>query len=145
AYRTLVEQVRAGKVPLEAVNLACTRMLTLKFRAGLFENPWPRADYDALTGNAEARALALKAAHKSIVLLKNDGVLPLKPGAHRKVAVIGPNAAIARLGGYSSIPRQAVSLLDGIRAKLGNRADIVHAQGVFITQSEDRSVDEVLL
>ncbi|WP_448536639.1 glycoside hydrolase family 3 N-terminal domain-containing protein [Sphingobium yanoikuyae] len=145
AYRTLVEQVRAGKVPLEAVNLACTRMLTLKFRAGLFENPWPRADYDALTGNAEARALALKAAHKSIVLLKNDGILPLKPGAHRKVAVIGPNAAIARLGGYSSLPRQAVSLLDGVKAKLGNRADIVHAQGVFITQSEDRSVDEVLL
>lgn len=45
-YRTLVEQVRAGKVPLEAVDIACTRMLTLKFRAGLFENPWPRKDYE---------------------------------------------------------------------------------------------------
>ncbi|CAM8661401.1 glycoside hydrolase family 3 N-terminal domain-containing protein [Sphingobium sp.] len=144
-YRTLVEQVRAGKVPLEAVDIACTRMLTLKFRAGLFENPWPRKDYDALTGNAEARALALKAAHKSIALLRNDGTLPLAAGAHRRVAVIGPNAAIARLGGYSSIPRQDASLLEGVKAKLKGKAEVVHAQGVFITQSEDRSVDEVYL
>ncbi len=144
-YRTLVEQVRVGKVPLEAVDIACTRMLTLKFRAGLFENPWPRRDYDALTGNAEARALALKAAHKSIALLKNDGTLPLTPGAHKRVAVIGPNAAIARLGGYSSIPRQDVSLLEGVQAKLKGKAEVVHAQGVFITQSEDRSVDDVYL
>ncbi|GFZ90292.1 MULTISPECIES: glycoside hydrolase family 3 N-terminal domain-containing protein [Sphingobium] len=144
-YRTLVEQVRAGKVPLEAVDLACTRMLMLKFRAGLFENPWPRKDHERLTGNAEARALALKAAHRSIVLLGNDGTLPLTPGAHRRVAVIGPNAAIARLGGYSSVPRQTVSLLEGVQAKLRGKAEVVHAQGVFITRSEDRSADEVLL
>ncbi len=145
AYRSLVDLVRAGKVPAEAVDVACARMLTLKFRAGLFENPWPRRDWDAVTGNEEARALALKAAHRSIALLKNDGTLPLAAGAHRRVAVIGPNAAIARLGGYSSIPRQAVSLLDGVRAKLAGKAEVVHAQGVFITQSEDRSVDEVFL
>ena len=144
-FRTLVEQVRSGKVPLDAVDLAARRMLTLKVRAGLFENPWPRRDWDTLTGNAEARALALKAAHRSIALLKNDGTLPLTAGAHRRVAVIGPNAAIARLGGYSSIPRQTVSLLDGVRAKLAGKTEVVHAQGVFITQSEDRSVDEVLL
>jgi beta-glucosidase len=145
AYRTLVDQVRAGMVPVEAVDTACARMLTMKFRAGLFENPWPQKDYDRLTGNAEARALALRAAHKSIALLRNDGILPLKAGAHARVAVIGPNAAIARLGGYSSIPRQDVSLLDGIRAKLAGKAQVLHAQGVFITRSEDRSVDEVLL
>lgn len=145
AYRTLVEQVRAGLVPPQAVDIACTRMLTLKFRAGLFENPWPQKDYDRLTGNAEARALALKAAQKSIVLLKNDGTLPLTPGAQKKVAVIGPNAAIARLGGYSSFPRQAISLLDGVKTKLADKAEVVFAQGVFITQSEDRSVDEVYL
>jgi beta-glucosidase len=79
------------------------------------------------------------------VLLKNDGTLPLKPGAHKRIAVIGPNAAVARLGGYSSIPRQAVSLLDGVKAHLGARAQVEFAQGVFITQSEDRSSDEVLL
>ena len=145
AYRTLVAQVREGKVAQVAVDTACARMLTLKFRAGLFENPFADAGFDRLTGNAEARALALKAAHRSIVLLKNDGTLPLKPGAHKRVAVIGPNAAVARLGGYSSIPRQAVSLLDGVKAHLGPRAQVEFAQGVFITQSEDRSSDEVLL
>ncbi len=146
AFRTLVAQVRDGRVAQAAVDAACARMLTLKFRAGMFENPY--ADLrtaQRLTGNAEARALALKAAQRSLCLLTNDGTLPLKPGAHRRVAVIGPNAAIARLGGYSSEPRQAVSLLDGIRAKLKGRAEVVHAQGVFITRSEDRSVDEVLL
>ena len=146
AYRTLVDSVRAGRVPEAAIDTAVRRMLTLKFRAGLFEQPF--ADFaaaDALTGNAEARALALAAARKAIVLLKNDGLLPLTPGAHRTVAVIGPNAAIARLGGYSSFPRQSVTLLDGVRVTLEGKADVVHAQGVFITQSEDRSVDEVLL
>lgn len=144
-YRTLVRQVQAGTVPLEAVDTACARMLTLKFRAGLFENPWADPDYARLTGNAEARALARRAAQRSIVLLANDGILPLAAGAHKTVAVIGPNAAIARLGGYSSIPRQAISLLDGVKARLKGKARVVHAQGVFITQSEDRSVDEVLL
>lgn len=143
AFRTLVAQVRAGKVPEAAVDQACARILTLKFRAGLFENPWPAKDFDALTGNAQARALALKAAQRSIALLKNDGTLPLKPVG--RIAVIGPNAAVARLGGYSSEPRQVVSLLDGVKAKLKDRAQVVHAQGVFITQSEDRSADEVLL
>jgi beta-glucosidase len=146
AYRTLVAQVRAGKVSEKFIDEACARMLRLKFRAGLFENPY--GDFalaDRLTGNAEARALALRAAQRSICLLKNDGTLPLTAGAHRRVAVIGPNAAIARLGGYSSVPRQAVSLLDGIRARLAGKAEVLFAQGVYITHNDDRSVDEIIL
>jgi beta-glucosidase len=146
AYRTLVQQVRGGRVSQAAIDAACGRMLALKFRAGMFENPY--ADLrtaQRIIGNAEARRLALKSAHRSLCLLTNDGTLPLKMGAHRRVAVIGPNAAIARLGGYSGAPRNAVSLLDGVRAKVAGRAEVVHAQGVFITRSEDRSVDEVLL
>ncbi|KQR80564.1 glycoside hydrolase [Sphingomonas sp. Leaf343] len=146
AYRTLAEQVRSGAVPVAAVDAACRRMLTLKFRAGLFEaEPVNARAAAVLTANAEARALALEAARRSIALLVNDGVLPLTAGAHRRVAVIGPNAAVTRLGGYSSIPRTEVSLLDGVRARLKGKAEIVHAQGVFITQSEDRSANEVLL
>ncbi len=146
AYRSLADQVRAGKVSLAAVDAACRRMLTMKIRSGMFE----RATVDPkaaarLTGNAEARALALEAAHRSITLLVNDGILPLTAGAHKRVAVIGPNAAVGRLGGYSSIPKATVSLLEGVRARLKGKADVVHAQGVFITQSEDRSANEVLL
>lgn len=146
AYRGLASAVRAGKVPLALVDAACRHMLALKFRAGLFEAGTVDAGTAAkLTANPEARALALEAAQRSIVLLTNDGILPLKPGAHRRVAVIGPNAAVARLGGYSSIPRTTVSLLEGVRARLAGKAEVVHAQGVFITQNEDRSANEVLL
>jgi beta-glucosidase len=146
AFRTLAAQVRDGRVALADVDRACARMLTLKFRAGLFENPF--ADLRAaqrITGDAEARALALKAAHRSLCLLTNDGTLPLRPGAHKRVAVIGPNAAVTRLGGYSGAPKHQVSLLDGIRARLRGQAEVLHAQGVFITRSEDRSEGNVQL
>ncbi len=146
AYRSIADQVRAGRVAIEAVDAACRRMLTLKMRSGMFEQAIVDPQAAArMTGNAEARALALEAARRSIALLVNDGVLPLTPGAHKRVAVIGPNAAVARLGGYSSIPKATVSLLEGVRARLKGKADVVHAQGVFITQSEDRSANEVLL
>lgn len=146
AFRTLADQVRAGKVPLALVDQACRRMLTLKFRAGLFEaGPVDPRAAARLTANAEARSLAREAALKAMTLLTNDGTLPLRAGAHKRVAVIGPNAAIARLGGYSSIPTNPVSLLDGIKARLAGKAEVVHAQGVFITQSEDRSANEILL
>src|SRR3546814_7290636 len=100
---------------------ACARILTFKFRAGLFENPYgDKAKARAITGNAEARALALEAARKSLCLLVNrDGALPLDRRTMGRVAVIGPNHAIARLGGYSSVPKQAVSLIGGLRAKIG--------------------------
>jgi beta-glucosidase len=78
-------------------------------------------------------------------LLKNDGILPLEPGAHPRIALIGPNAAIARLGGYSSLPKNSTTLLDGVRHFLDGKAELLFAQGVFITQSEDRAEDEILL
>ncbi len=146
AYAGLAAQVRAGRVAQAAVDAACCRMLTLKFRAGLFEEgPVDPRAAARLTANAEALALARLAAQRSIALLANNGILPLTAGAHARVAVIGPNAAVARLGGYSSLPRDPVSLLDGVRAHLAGKAQVVHAQGVFITQSEDRSANEVVL
>jgi beta-glucosidase len=145
AYRTLGEQVRAGLVKEATIDAAVARILTIKFRAGLFENPYGDAALAVrITGNAEARGVALEAARKAICLLKNDGgVLPLEPEG--TIAVIGPNADVARLGGYSSVPKQAVTPLQGIRAKLGGRARVVHAPGVRITTSDDRSADAVTL
>jgi beta-glucosidase len=145
SYATLVDSVRAGRVEEALVDRAVRRMLELKFRAGLFEKPYAdAARAERVTGNAEGAALALEAARKSIVLLKNDGILPLDARARRTIAVIGPNAAVARLGGYSSEPRHKVSLLDGVRAKLGPAA-VLSAQGVAITQSDDWWADEVKL
>jgi beta-glucosidase len=77
-------------------------------------------------------------------LLTNNGALPLDPARAGTVAVIGPNHAIARLGGYSSVPKQAVSLIEGLRS-VPTSMNFVTAQGVFITTSEDRSQSDVQL
>jgi beta-glucosidase len=148
AYATLTQQVRAGTVSEALIDQSVRRLLTLKFRAGLFEAPFAdAAKAIALTNNVEARALARTAAQRSITLLKNDGTLPLKlaDGDPPVIAVIGPNAAVARLGGYSSVPPATASILEGIRVKVGARAKIVFAQGVKITASDDWWSDEVQL
>ncbi|MEW4449440.1 glycoside hydrolase family 3 N-terminal domain-containing protein [Qipengyuania sp. JC766] len=146
AFATLERAVEAGRIPVELVDRACARMLAFKFRAGLFENPYGDAALAArITGNAEARALALEAARKSVCLLTNrNGALPLGPARMGTVAVIGPNHAIARLGGYSSVPKQTISLIEGLR-QVAPDARFVTAQGVFITTSEDRSQSDVEL
>ena len=147
AYSTLVESVRAGKVSEAALDQAVGRILAMKFRAGLFENPYADADAAVkITNNAEAKALALKAAQRSITLLKNDGMLPLILATKAPtIAVIGPSAAVARLGGYYGQPAETISILDGIKTKAGKRANIVFAQGVKITEDDDWWGDEVKL
>jgi beta-glucosidase len=150
SFKTLRGLVQDGKVPVSKIDDAVRHMLTLKFNAGLFEHPFVDADAAAaITNNADARALALKAAERTIVLLKNDGTLPLKlaPTATVKptLAVIGPNAAVARLGGYYGQPPVTVSILDGLKSKIGTRANIVFAQGVKITENDDWWADAVQL
>ncbi len=145
AFLTLADQVAAGTVDPALIDRACARMLTFKMRAGLFENPYGDADRtEAVTGDAAGRALALEAARKSLCLLTNNGVLPLDAAKMGKVAVIGPNHDIVRFGGYSSVPKQAVTLLEGLR-QAAPQAQFVSAQGVFITESDDRSVDLIEL
>jgi beta-glucosidase len=149
SYRHLLKAVREGQVSEEQINTAVRRMLELKFRAGLFENPYGDVQHaTSITNNQEARGLALEAARRSLILLKNDGMLPLakpEPGRKPTIAVIGPSANVARLGGYYGIPPQPVSLLDGLRTKLGTGANIVFAQGVKITENDDWWADEVKL
>ncbi|WP_375195826.1 glycoside hydrolase family 3 N-terminal domain-containing protein [Sphingobium sp.] len=142
SYATLARQVREGRISEAQVDQAVRHMLELKFRAGLFENPYADAPAsEKITNNADARALALKAAQRSITLLKNDGMLPLKPEG--SIAVIGPSAAVARLGGYYGQPPHTVSILDGIRTKVGGKAKIIFAQGVKITENDDWWEDKV--
>lgn len=146
AFRTLLASVRAGSVSEKEVDVAVRRMLEMKFLAGLFEEPFANTRVaQRITENAEARALAAHAARRSVVLLKNDGMLPLDISRINTLAVIGPNAAAIRLGGYSGQPRAAVSVLDGLQRKLGGRLKIVHAEGARITQSDDWWADEVKL
>lgn len=136
AYQTLVEQVKQKKVPEAAVDEAVRRLLREKFELGLFENPFvDPARADELSGSAATRPLALEAARQAIVLLENKGgLLPLNVDKTRRVAVIGPHAAEVMLGGYSGVPRHSVSILEGIRNRLGKDATVAHAEGVRITE-----------
>ncbi len=136
-FRTLEQAVEAGKVPLERLNAAVTKILRVKFLLGLFENPFVDEETAVnITNCAEHRALALEAARKSIILLKNEGgLLPLDQSKLRSLAVIGPNAAAVRLGGYSGDPIQPVSVLEGIRQKAGDSLQILYAEGCGLTQS----------
>lgn len=133
----LVEAVHAGQLEEEVLDRAVRRVLTLKFRLGLFESPYADPDRaEQVIGSAEHVELARKLAGEGIVLLKNEGVLPLAPGAG-KIAVIGPNADVGynQLGDYTSPqPRDKVTtVLGGIRTKLADTPEqVLYAPGCRI-------------
>ncbi|RNJ64456.1 MAG: beta-glucosidase [Porphyrobacter sp. IPPAS B-1204] len=139
-FKDLAKSVREGRVPEAAIDNAVRRLLTTKFNAGLFDNPWPDLAKAKTSNGPEGVALARLAAEKSLVLLKNNGALPLAlpAGGSKKptIAVIGPNADVARLGGYYGEPRASVTPLQGIRAAVGGRATIVHSMGVEIVKGD---------
>jgi beta-glucosidase len=135
--KTLVEQVKAGKIPESLINQVVSRILYQKFQLGLFENPYVDAEKAArMTDTAEDRNLAAEAARRSIILLKNEkNTLPLDRTKLKSVAVIGPNANRAHLGGYTDpTPPRTVSILDGVKNKLGSFVRVNYAEGVKITK-----------
>lgn len=129
-HRPYLDAFRRGLIADSVIDAAVSRVLRAKFELGLFEQPLVNADSAAYwNGHASHRALAREAARASTVLLKNDrGLLPLKRGL-RSVAVIGVDAAEARLGGYSGPGIEKVSVLEGVREKLGASARVRHVPG----------------
>jgi len=101
----VVSLVNTGKIPMARLDDIILRILTLKFRLGLFENPYTdEHKYESVIRCEKHRNLALRAAKESVTLLKNDGVLPLDKNKIKSVAVIGPSSAKQKLGGYSGVP-----------------------------------------
>jgi beta-glucosidase len=147
AYPALVSLVKNGSVTAADIDKAVRRILHLKFITGQFDHPFAdTAAAERITGNAEARALALKAAQEAIVLLKNKGnLLPIDPAKCKRIVVTGPNAAETILGGYSDVPRRTVSILDGIKARLGSNVAVDFCRGVDITQGRSWFEDKVTL
>ena len=133
-YKYLVELLEEGKVRIEDIDKAVSQVLKLKFELGLFENPYIDLD-EAVTVSkkVEHKELALEAARKSVVLLKNENLLPLPKNKYKKIAVIGPCAKDLFFGGYSGEPYEKVSLLEGITRKVANSAEVLFAQGCKIT------------
>jgi beta-glucosidase len=147
-YPSLLQQVQQGMVAEASIDLAVTRVLRTKFLAGLFDDPYVDAAYaEKITNNVEHRQLALKAAREAIILLKNqDNFLPLAKGKYKHIAVIGPNAADLHLGGYSNQPGRGVSVLQGIKDKVGTSAEVLYSEGTKITETfPDWDADKVVL
>ena len=128
-YRPYWDAFRRGLVPAAVIDSAVLHVLDAKFRLGLFDAPYVSADSaELVNGSAAHLALARRAATESIVLLRNTGILPLADTLH-SVAVIGGDAAEARLGGYSGPGVRRVSILEGIRALVGSGTQVRFAPG----------------
>jgi beta-glucosidase len=148
AFRHLARQVKAGTIAEAVVDRAVAHVLRAKFLLGLFDDPYVDPAYaEKITNSPEHQQLALKAAHEAITLLKNqNGLLPLDKSQYRHIAVIGPNAAEVHLGGYSDNPGRGVSILEGIKDKVGSGAEVLYAEGSKITETPpDWNADKVVL
>ena len=145
-YRHLVELVREGALKESELDDLVTPMLHAKFRLGLFDDPYvDPAEAERVVGCEAHRALALRAARETITLLKNDGgLLPLDPSRLRSIAVIGPNAHRQMLGGYSGVPKQVVTVLEGIKAAAKGRVDVRYSEGCKITIGGSWTEDRVV-
>jgi beta-glucosidase len=135
-YPDIPALIKGGRLQATAIDPLVARVLRAKILAGLFENPYvDAAQAERLANNPEHQAVALDAARRSLVLLKNTGnLLPLDRGRVRTVAVIGPNAKGVHLGGYSKDPGRGVDLLTGVAAAAGSGINVVYSEGTRITE-----------
>ncbi|KQN90831.1 glycoside hydrolase [Sphingomonas sp. Leaf67] len=138
AMAALPQAIRDGRVTAAEVDRAVRRILEMKIRMGLFDNPYIDAGKAGqILGSAEHLKLARIAAERSAVLLRNDrNVLPLDRKAVRSVAVIGPLADSKRdtLGSWAFAPNDppSMTILEGIRKKLGTAVRVNYSEGVRI-------------
>ena len=143
-YVRYLDAVAQGLLTEKDIDVSVKRLFTARFRLGLFDPPemvrYAKTPDTELDSDAH-RALALKTARESMVLLKNDGVLPLRSGL-KTIAVIGPSAESSRvlLGNYSGTPSRSTTALDGIRKSFPS-AKVIYAAGMNLLR-EDSVVPE---
>jgi beta-glucosidase len=144
-YLHIEDLVRKGVVAEPDLDALIAPLLLWKFKLGLFERPYvDPLEAQTVAGNENHRTPALQAARETITLLKNQGHLaPLNLRKLQTLAVIGPNAHRPLLGGYSGIPRFHTTVLEGIRARVGDRARVLHAEGCPITLGGSWTRDRV--
>ena len=146
--KAYIDAVQQGYLPESTLDTALIRLFTARIKLGMFDPPdmvpYTKIDEKELDSAAH-RAQALQLANESMVLLKNDGTLPLKPGI-RKITVVGPlaNQTKVLLGNYAGRPTHSVSILDGLKAEFPN-AKITYISGTQFLRNDGDPVPDAVL
>jgi len=145
-YLHLAELVRKGVLKERELDDLVEPMLFWKFEMGLFDNPYvDPAEAERVVGSKEHSKIALTAAQEAVTLLKNENNLaPLDVKKIKSIAVIGPNAHRTLLGGYSGRPKHEITVLEGIREKVGKKIGVLYSEGCKITIGGNWNQDEVV-
>jgi beta-glucosidase len=137
-YNALVKAVQQGLLTEKEINVALYYTLWTRFRLGLFDPP-DKVPYSKYTiddnDTPEHGKVALEVARQSLVLLKNDGILPLDRSRYKRIAVIGPNSDSKSMleGNYHGSASHPISILDGMKQLAGDDIEITYAMGSPIT------------
>ncbi|HEY1788014.1 MAG TPA: glycoside hydrolase family 3 C-terminal domain-containing protein, partial [Verrucomicrobiae bacterium] len=143
-FMVLGQMLKESLLTEQQIDGALARTLAARFKLGLFDPaedvPWSNVGIDQ-NDTPEHRALALKVAEESIVLLKNNGVLPIHRAGIKRIAVIGPNADAGKMlyGNYNGTSSQPVTILDGIKAAAGPDIEVTYAAGCPLAVKNDHS------
>ncbi len=146
--KAYIDAVQQGYLPESTLDTALIRLFTARIKLGMFDPPdmvpYTKIDEKELDSAAH-REHARKLANESMVLLKNDGLLPLKPEI-KKIAVVGPLADQTRplIGNYAGQPTHIVSIVDGLKAEFPNAA-ITFVPGTQFLRTDGTSVPDALL
>ena len=144
-YNALVRAVQKGLITEKEIDQALYYTLWTRFRLGLFD-PAEKVPYSKITikenDTPEHRQLALQIARESLVLLKNDGILPLNRARIKRIAVIGPNGNSTSMlhGNYNGTASHPISILNGIKQMAGTNIEVTFAQGCPITTKTNRGI-----
>lgn len=154
-YRNTMAAYDEGLITEEMIDTAVTRLFTTRFMLGMFD----KTEFDDIPYNViecrEHRALAVEVAKKSLVLLKNDGILPLDKSKIESIGVIGPNAnsRVALMGNYHGTSTRYVTVLDGILREAGDDINVFSSEGShlfkdrveFLGKENDRIKEAVVV
>ena len=141
--RALKKAVSQGLIGIKEIDLSVYRLMLARMKLGMFDPtelvPYAQIPFELNNGRAHDD-MALKMAHKSMTLLKNNGILPLNKNLIKKIAVIGPNAdnINALRGNYYGSASNPVTIINGIKAKAGTEIEVVYHKGVSLVTSQNK-------
>jgi beta-glucosidase len=149
SYKSLIKAIKDGKLSEKQIDVSLKRLFTIRFRLGMFDPPklvkYSKIQLSVLESK-EHKQHALKMARESIVLLRNqNNLLPLSKSI-KKIAVLGPNAdnANTQLGNYNGQPSVVLTVLQGIKEKLGNTAHIFYSRATNFTSTEPQDFSKLI-